>query len=189
MTPLAFLRAVRYLQQAIDCCDNSVDFLSRAGGSVPLYLSNVNAIKLVVGEISSDPALLVRTLDNQIEGDVITPLASIQGVDLNTVALHNLFTVPVGKTLVCLGLICRFTQAVTPHNDGTFALVRLSDSGNVFNQSPTMQPVVGDCLEIGFGFSSPTLVVAAGDTVAVSIGLEDTGSDCVGTFDLIGYLV
>ena len=189
MASTPFERAARYLQQAVDCCESALSFLADAGVNAPLYLSDVNMIKAVVATIAADVELLIQTLENQDEGNVISPISSIQNVDLTVVAVHNLFTVPAGKSFVPTGLAVRYTQATAPDNNGTVAGVRASDAGNVFAETPTMSPVVGTSLQIGPGLDGVVLTLVAADTIAVSIVAADTGTGCKATIDLFGYLV
>lgn len=119
----------------------------------------------------------------------MTPLSTINGVNLNVFGVSVLFVVPAGKTLVVTLVNARCTLAGAPNNNGTVTVTRLSDGANLDLGMAAVPGIVGQALNLSLTQNQIFPTVAAGDTVQFNVNLADTGNNFSASVDLFGYLV
>jgi hypothetical protein len=145
---------------------------------------------LTAGDVTRNHAIYASASPPTVDVGVFTIAKT--GVDLKTAATTSCFTVPTGRTFVCLYAIVKVT-AVTGGAANTFAF-KMQESGA--SAAMTAQQTSGSATPTTVMYyasntvatAAPFAVCAAGNSVQIVIGTALSGSTSVtGTVFIIGY--
>ena len=124
--------------------------------------------------------------------NVLTKLATVTGIDATTVAITELYPVPVGKTFIPIFVVIRVTS-FTDGGKGVQAVASFGGNGATYDDflnTVTYTVAAADViLKDGVADATAYVTQAAADSFRISIETGSNASVEVWAVDVFGYLV